>query len=525
VKGVDRKRCASTIVCAAPLIAWAMLSPACSRECPPETTKVLDQCLGPASTRDIPDQSSQGGGSGTGASDAGDSSEASDASDASDVSDAGDSSAVSDAPLIDGADSDGTDGDAPIDCGAGSIRAGSECIPRHLYVSPAGDDDANHGTSPDRPFRTFAKAMKTARAGQMVNFEPGEYGTNGTDDFSEPIPDLVILQRHDTEANATAGDVIFRADGGHSLVFASSGGLRRVTLIGFENPLKATTGDQVITDVAIVQSTGPVWVTGDAQMTLNSVPIIGAPVVVPNTPSYLAGVDAGAKRIPPSVLVDDRAHLNWSGSSLEGTYTACGNAHGIVVLGLGRLTLTGVALRGRWEHGIHVRGDGSLDLNFALLHLECGDSLWAEGVTGDLKIRISTQSEFHTNVRIGDNKELKVRDSWFHGRTGLYLTGTRNRQTDDLGTPADRGLNTFADRLGVQPDSGQQIGLQVYLWGPSGDPLINTVVHASGNIWTPNVQGADDGGLYPDGGTVTSPVGVGIERANYSLNGVIQLKL
>jgi hypothetical protein len=514
VKGVDRKRCICTIGGAAPLIAWAMLSPACARECPPETTKVLDQCLGPASPRDVPDQSSQGGGSGTGANDAGD------ASDASHVSDAGHSSAVSDAPLVDGADSDGTEGDAPIDCGAGSIRAGSECIPANLFVSTEGHD-GNPGTS-ELPFLTFRKAMRFARPGQTVNFEPGTYGTEETgDDFNDPIPDQVNLQRRGTD-----GEVVFRADGSGALVFNGSGALTNVKLARFENPIKATTGAQVVTSVTIAESTGAVLLTGDAGTTFREVSIAGAPVVLPNTRAFRDADAVTVRPYPASVLIEgDRVRLDWIGGSLEGTYARCDAGNGIVVLGSSLLRIADFTLKGRWHDGIHLVGDGTLDVLYvSRFDPECGFSLWAGGVTGELKVQLA--AEFGTTVAIGDNQALRVRYSQFYGEVGLMLGGTRNRRTDDLGTPTDPGGNSFTDRKDGLQRPKQHTGLMVHLGAFAEEPKAESVIEASGNTWAPNVQGADQTGRYWDAGAVWGPTIVaGTERVNFTLGGKIQLKL
>ena len=338
---------------------------------------------------------------------------------------------------------------------------------QYIYVSTTGND-ANNGASVVTPLRSFKRAMAIAVAGQTVRFVAGTYGSATGDDFAQPVPNGVNLER-----NGSAGGVTFAASGA-SLVLAGDAKLSHIALQGFTMPLGITGGTQTLTGVAFVNSAGAVIIAGDARVTMESVSFSGAPSST------------------EMLLIQDTARLTWSSGNMSSTFTDCTSAAGLRALGASHVSLSGVRFDGKWSSGSQGPAffdtDGAIKLTTVTFVNECSNTNTSMFVqtspTATLDIFAGS---FGGQLAIQPIAAVKVRMSWFYASAGIYLTGTPPNALD-LGRVGDLGGNHFQNTT--------QAAIAA-----AGAP--NLVIDAAGNEWVPNQQGANGSGLYLPVGTMT----------------------
>jgi hypothetical protein len=142
---------------------------------------------------------------------------------------------------------------------------------------------------------------------------------------------------------------------------------------------------------------------------------------------------------------------------------------------------------------LHLRGAGAVSIDQSSVDARSGIAVDAASTGAPLTI---TRSFIDGGSRVTDSgiraSKLKLRDSKLNnGKTGVVVTGAGV----DLGNAGEPGNNDFSN-LGVT-------GVRVN--------TVGVLVRAIGNVWNPNVQGADTAGRYPKPFTVTgnSPVARG----------------
>jgi Protein of unknown function (DUF1565) len=363
-----------------------------------------------------------------------------------------------------------------VTCNPGYDPSGQQCIlSQNIYVSTAGAD-SNAGTQA-APFRTWRRASQIAQSGTIVNFAAGTYDMAGGDDFAQPIPSGVTLQR------TGAGTVAFVSDGLHSLTFAGSGTVQNINLATFNSPFLASTGSQTIRGVTVTQPAEPIRVSGNAVMVISDASRIQG---APNTNRFFVGVESSAQ-----FTIRD--------SSIAGSWPTCltptSAGTGIQASGTAVVSLVGVTFEGTMNASVVSRGSSRVSLTNSRLTSSCYAGVQAfenSSVTssGSLFTRIVAMDAGSLSI---DGGTALLADGWVQ----LFTTGRVSFRgvriesqvelfgpaTYDFGTAASPGGNTF------NPTSRDDGGLFV-----QGDDV---VVSAVGNTWVRNEQGADNNGNIP----------------------------
>jgi hypothetical protein len=318
--------------------------------------------------------------------------------------------------------------------------------------------------------------MLKVRTKQTVNFEEGIWGRDFTGDtFAEPIPEGTVIRRR---SSGNVG-VVFDGGGTASLVFTGSAELQDVALWHFRAPVVASAGSPVLTFVQIGPSESSVTITGTASVQCRNC-------------QFEQPTETGR----PLVVVDEHASLELTSVSFDRFNGQLVTA--IDVGGDANLVVDGGIFKTDFGVAINAHTNGSVLLRSANFF----SSLVTVGAdTGSAR---STELDSCTSTGliqlVGPMERVRIRGSKM---VSLHLLGSD--RTDDLGTLGDPGGNEFSS----EPLEGSHLG--VMGWGND--------IHAVGNEWRPNAQGADARGEYPrlpDGGT-SHVVLLGEEGANVSV--------
>ncbi|HMJ55479.1 MAG TPA: right-handed parallel beta-helix repeat-containing protein [Polyangiaceae bacterium] len=363
-------------------------------------------------------------------------------------------------------------------CNPGYEPSGMQCVvATNLYVSTAGSD-TNPGTQA-LPFRTWKRAAQLAQSGTIVNFAPGTYDGAGGDDFTDPIPNGVTLQR------SGSGTVTFTADGQHSLVFAGSGTVQNVTLTGFRSPFSATTGVQTIKGVSVTLQFDPIRVSGTAVMVISDSSTISGSTT---DNQYLISVNSSGQLTlrdtaitgrwpscfgPPvaggGIWTTDSATLSLVNVTCSGILAGC-----VVASGSARVALTSSSLVNGCERGLLTAGNSNVtssNTTFSDMEAREASSWTISGCSvGD--------TGFGTNLN--GTGRASFRGCRFGGINGTRIGGVG---TYDFGTSGSPGNNTF--NVGAHDYGGLNVDVD------------GVTVQAHENQWVPLEQGADANGKMP----------------------------
>jgi hypothetical protein len=369
-----------------------------------------------------------------------------------------------------------------LTCNPGYEPSGLQCVPaQNIYVSTSGSD-TNSGTQA-APFRTWKRASQVAQAGTIVNFAAGTYDIAGGDDFAQPIPNGVTLQRSDSAA------VNFVGDGSHSLTFAGSGTIQNIVLNKFGSPMIASSGSQTVKGVTVSQPSEPIRVGGSAAMVISDT-------------SQISGAPAVNRFL---VAVESSAQLTVRDSTITGAWESCltptSAGEGINTNGTAVLSLVGVTFGGTMNRSVVSRGLSTVSLTSSRLVSSC-----YAGVQALENSTVSSSNSVFNRIDGKDSGSLTIDGGtveWANsGGVQLQTTGRvsfRNVRfegalelfgpaTYDFGTGSSPGNNTF------NPTSRGGGGLTVQ---DDDLNLADVLVLAVGNKWIPNLQGADANGNMP----------------------------
>jgi hypothetical protein len=435
----------------------------------------------------------------------------------------------------------GTGGTAGgIGAGTGGADAGGAAPVTDLYVDPAAGADTNPGTH-EAPFKTLSHALSVATNGQSVHLASGTYQASGGESFPEEVPDGVTVD------TAAAGDATLLGQqdpvGVH---FAGSGTLRLVQIQGFTAAVQAEAGAQTLDTLAFVDDGCAVSLTGApdapayAQATLTDCTIAGGSsafaldgaasltmtggAIHDLGPACQMGVAVGAASGASSVTLDgvdvytvggplalgEAAQATIHASSFANVGGGgCGSAS-IEVAGAASLSVDGTSVSNPPANAVFVQSSGAtvaltstmIEATVFGINVEADATVTLDGLTlsgpggstttwgvyvsspsAHVTLTNATVGGFYRGVAVAEGA-LKVRGSTIgNGVSGVWFGGG----SVDLGDSAsDPGGNV------LQANTVAALDIE---------PAAPATVHAVGNTWLPNVQGADATGRYAAGTT------------------------
>jgi hypothetical protein len=139
------------------------------------------------------------------------------------------------------------------------------------FVDPVKGNDANAGTQ-DKPFKTLAKALTTAKKGDTVILGKGVYSeTSNGEQYTEgstqvQVPSGVTIQG--TLEGQVRVSVLQGAPGATGLNFAGDATVKNLALSGFDRALLATQGKQSLSNLFMTQNIEGLFLRQSAQATL-----------------------------------------------------------------------------------------------------------------------------------------------------------------------------------------------------------------------------------------------------------------
>src|SRR6266508_1366966 len=431
---------------------------------------------------------------------------------------------------------------------------------RTFFVDPVNGSDTNKGTQ-TKPFQTLAKALSKAQAGDTIRLAAGLYTdlprTDGSAErFSsarESTPSVIV------PAGVTiigdSNDVILQAgfELDIGLVFAGAATVRNVTLKGFAVGMRATQGQQSLSELQLANNLNGLVLSGTAQA------LLGNSMIAMNNDSFngvlasqqagftmdggrIAGVQGNCATRADGIALRDaaRAALNNNavledipGNALDMRDTAqasltsttitrrnlsdCAPAPSVFIANSAALTTieesetptTFSMSGGRSTVGIFVESDATQTIKNSVItgHTNAG-------ILGGAHLRLALSKSLISQNGTGI-------DAGSTPNPSLDIIGAVLIAPDSVGTPTSKVKRHHAsvrnNRFGIvitKADSSTQIDLGTlaedgsnHIFGQSAtgvtfDPTITqfsgaTVVNAVGNFWNPNVQGTDGFGLYP----------------------------
>src|SRR6266545_4488499 len=205
---------------------------------------------------------------------------------------------------------------------------------RTFFVDPVNGSDTNKGTQ-TKPFQTLAKALSKAQAGDTIRLAAGLYTdlprTDGSAErFSsarESTPSVIV------PAGVTiigdSNDVILQAgfELDIGLVFAGAATVRNVTLKGFAVGMRATQGQQSLSELQLANNLNGLVLSGTAQA------LLGNSMIAMNNDSF------------NGVLASQQAGFTMDGGRIAGVQGNCATrADGIALRDAARAALNNNAV-------------------------------------------------------------------------------------------------------------------------------------------------------------------------------------
>jgi Protein of unknown function (DUF1565)/Right handed beta helix region len=433
--------------------------------------------------------------------------------------------------------------------GSSAVTAAATRLPKSFFVNPTSGNDANPGTQL-KPFKTLAKGLSLAIAGDTMRLAPGLYSAAGNGEkFTTSTQQVVvpagvkifgtIQNEFTTFLHGAPGDLVGLNLKGAAIV-------RNLFVTGFPTGVAASQGAQSFKNVVLDQNQFGLKLSGSAKTTLTTSTVfvrpgtgsLGASVAQQAQLTVAGGrISAGGPNcaIGNGVLLLDAAQLtmkngatltNLTGTALEMRKTSKATLTGLARIerdfsgfagctplpGVNAFDSTSFTLKnarilssngGNATTGIFWSSRALMTLDSAQVK---GFSFFGLHSPGNLRL-VATSSVFQynnvgINVTNGPNSSITMTGSTLSNNViGIHAPNVRLRRTlvtanqqtgvllasasgNDLGLTTDLGHNLIAANgiTGVAFDG--QVGAQGFIF-------------AAGNSWTPNTQGTNGSGLYP----------------------------
>lgn len=425
----------------------------------------------------------------------------------------------------------------------------SNTAPRTFFVNPSSGNDTNKG-SQTKPFKTIAKALSRAKAGDTVKLALGQYSkqSNG-ENFGEGlgVPNGVRLEG----SLAPSGDLSVLVGAGASqdgLLLQGNATLKNLGLSGFRSAIIASAGQQTLTHLDFAQNRVGIIANGTARTTLQG--------------STLRLNFPDPSTFNPGVVLSDQAQFVMDGGIITGGGANCNinklgigaDSSGSVTLKNGAIlaniaggalslvenskaTLVGAFLSNNLPDGCaarpSVRLSGTAALTFDASQVSNSGGKDTIGITtrgtGPLTLEGTAVFGFATGVQLSENVKFGMNRSILEqNQVGLDARGTQNVSiTINNSTVQGNFVGIFAPSLRLRGSrvSGNDTGIvgtgqQVLELGNSIEPGGNTIfgnnrtgvtfdtgviaggAFAFGNRWNPLTQGSDESGNYEAGARV-----------------------
>ncbi|HEX3766386.1 MAG TPA: DUF1565 domain-containing protein [Kofleriaceae bacterium] len=410
-------------------------------------------------------------------------------------------------------------GDAP---GGSDGSAGPSVA---IHVSPSGDN-ANDGLT--LPVKTLKHAIELAAANTMITqiiLATGTYSASSGETFPYIIPSNV------TVGGPGDGSAILVGDNTGPGVTIDTGGLQDLDVQGFATAITVT-GAANLKNVRVLASTIAVQAEATASLNVNNLDITG--IVTGARPCSTGIVLDGAAKLVATTLTTrsvgttldarDQSVVAVANATVSGDPT-CSSSTLIVVVSTASFSLSDSLLDGG-ATGITIAGQSTsfhATISNTIVRNMKGDGLSGfpglkasfQMTGGELSNNGEAGAELgqgiwtFTNVAIRQNHTLAfyLQDANLVMRNctivgNAFGIDVFQASTADLGTSLNPGNNI------LQSNSSASI------FAESG---ISTPVSAIGNIWNPNVQGADENGKYALTATISGPVAP-VPNGNYQIN-------
>lgn len=425
----------------------------------------------------------------------------------------------------------------------------SNTAPRTFFVNPSSGNDANKG-SQTKPFKTIAKALSRAKAGDTVKLALGQYSkqSNG-ENFGEGlgVPNGVRLEG----SLAPSGDLSVLVGAGASedgLLLQGNATLKNLGLSGFRSAIIASAGQHTLTHLDFAQNRVGIIANGTARTTLQGSTLR---LNFPDPTTFNPGVVLSGQAqfvMDGGIITGGGANCNTNnlgiGADSSGSVTLkngavlaniAGGALGLVENS--RATLVGAFLSNNLPDGCaarpSVRLSGTAALTLASGHLSNSGGKDTVGITtrGTGPITLKGTSIFGTGVQLGESARFSMNESSLEqNQVGLDARGTQNVsiiisnsavQGNFVGIFAPslvlRGSRVSGNDTGIVGIGKQVLELDL---GNSIQPGGNTIfgntrtgvtfdpgviaggAFAHGNRWNPLTQGSDESGFYEPGSRV-----------------------
>jgi len=416
-----------------------------------------------------------------------------------------------------------------------------------IYVNPASGSDGNPGTDA-APLKTINKALSLAQAGQRVDLQAGTYDAASGQTYPDTIPTGVTVE-------AVSAGLAVLVGGSGDVAFAATGNdtTRYLALRGFRSVLQTASGihvelsmsvDNIIGDAFDLSSNAQVVMTGCtltnsgvasmtdiARLTLNATAISGQPnseyIILVKAATLLMNGSSMSDAKTTGVDMRDVSVATLIGCSISKvSYQGAGGSSSVDMSGSSSLTLRSTNVSGAYGPVVLMRDPGTSvtvrSCNFSgngtgsgypELWQEAGnldiDSSYIYGATssgfvfqgGSLSIRNTTvQSMSEAGISAANGTSLILRNTTISScKWGILLNGPGG--SADLGSASSPGGNTFTNN--------SICGIRVSYSG-------GLTVLAVGNVWVPNMEGANANGQYASA-LVTGPVNVA-SPTNYTID-------
>ncbi len=388
-------------------------------------------------------------------------------------------------------------------CVSPFVVSQGRCVLLDLYVDPSAGSDANVGTKA-APLRTLAKAAALARDHQTVHLARGVFSVTSGESFPIEVADGTTLLGEDTEASTIDGDA---AD--TCLALRGSATVRRLAVRHCRYGTVARRGTVVLSSLTMAQSEVAIVARDDADVSVESsdITLDGASAMSGISLSGGARLSVsggtihggiGTPTVSPIAIVATGTDGHRVKLSLADV-TMRNNAQSLALEQAADATLVRCTLdRADERPGVHITVGGTSSLvmqNSALtrgsVH-SAGDTTLMGG-----SVRAVTQS----GAIVVDGGAFKMRNTVISGNAN-GIVATEAVGTLDLGTAADVGRNII----------GGNASCGLVVRGATARH-----VQAVGNLWNPEVQGADGNGRYATPYSVRGPEQLA-PRGNFALD-------